>query len=557
MVSSVFGGIQGARNGPTGPTGPTGSSGASGASGATGATGRQGAGVLMFRRKFSTSTSNTNPGSGYFRFNHASPQLADGIPIHFEDIDAVDQQALLVFLETSDSDYDGVLRIELVSDPDTYYLFPIYDVDEHLGWATILLNANIGYQVSTALSADAECWFTFFPTGNRGSAGSPGATGPTGPTGALSTYVREIVLENDGAALAADQVFDLYFPNDCTIDSWVLLADQTGSVSLDLLVDSYANFPPLSGADWTPADHATAPHFWFKAEDATGTNGNAITAWSDASGNGHTATSTAWPIYRSNDLNGLPSIDFGTSKHVEVATTITGSTLTAFALTRRVTSPAAATYARVLSLSKTSQDDYNSANRVAAFLRDNTSSDMATFHNSSARNFASNSMTVDTWKFYTVRFNGTDLDTWWNGTAGSSYTVTSPSWDIGRAMIGAEKDAGSTIASYFNGKINEFILWLGSLSDADVDKVTGYLAWKWGQEASLPGGHTYAGAAPTVGTSDSIVASAYPAISSSDHATDSTLTGWTTAISAGDTMRVLVRSCTGIERLTLSLVIQE
>lgn len=62
---------------------------------------------------------------------------------------------------------------------------------------------------------------------------------------------------------------------------------------------------------------------------------------------------------------------------------------------------------------------------------------------------------------------------------------------------------------------------------------------------------TYANFPPLVG--DSITASAKPTISSSNKAQDSTLTGWTTLITAGDILRFNVDSITTITRATLSL----
>lgn len=62
---------------------------------------------------------------------------------------------------------------------------------------------------------------------------------------------------------------------------------------------------------------------------------------------------------------------------------------------------------------------------------------------------------------------------------------------------------------------------------------------------------TYANFAPT--DADSITASAPPTITSAQKSQDSTLTGWTTSITAGDVLAFNVDSCTTITRLTISL----
>lgn len=61
----------------------------------------------------------------------------------------------------------------------------------------------------------------------------------------------------------------------------------------------------------------------------------------------------------------------------------------------------------------------------------------------------------------------------------------------------------------------------------------------------------YANYPPTI--ADSITAAAKPTISSADKSQDSTLTGWTTAISAGDSLRFNVDSVATITRVVLAL----
>lgn len=58
---------------------------------------------------------------------------------------------------------------------------------------------------------------------------------------------------------------------------------------------------------------------------------------------------------------------------------------------------------------------------------------------------------------------------------------------------------------------------------------------------------------PTI--ANSIVASAPPTLTASDHAQDTTLTGWTTAIAANSTLRFNVNSVATITRLTVALTV--
>lgn len=65
---------------------------------------------------------------------------------------------------------------------------------------------------------------------------------------------------------------------------------------------------------------------------------------------------------------------------------------------------------------------------------------------------------------------------------------------------------------------------------------------------------TYANYPPT--DADSITASAPPTISSAVKSQDTTLTGWTTAVAAGDTLRFNVDSATTVTRVTLALKVR-
>ena len=64
-------------------------------------------------------------------------------------------------------------------------------------------------------------------------------------------------------------------PFDCTINAWTLLADQSGSIVIDIWKDTYANFPPtdadaMPGAGKEPTLSGVA-----KNQDTT------VTDWTD------------------------------------------------------------------------------------------------------------------------------------------------------------------------------------------------------------------------------------------------------------------------------------
>ena len=90
----------------------------------------------------------------------------------------------------------------------------------------------------------------------------------------------------------------------------------------------------------------------------------------------------------------------------------------------------------------------------------------------------------------------------------------------------------------FDCTITSWTLLADQVGDIEID------IWK----------DTYANYPPTVG--DSIVAAAPPSITADDHNQDSTLTGWTTAITAGDTLRFNINSVSGMFRCSLSLSLE-
>jgi hypothetical protein len=121
---------------------------------------------------------------------------------------------------------------------------------------------------------------------------------------------------------------------------------------------------------------------------------------------------------------------------------------------------------------------------------------------------------------------------------------TNPSWVTQYVSVGYVIDGGGLaittgikgdITIPFAGVIDQWTLLADASGSIVVD------VWK----------DTYANYPPTV--ADSITASAKPTITSTTKGQSSTLTGWTTTVAAGSTLRFNVDSCTNITRVTLSL----
>lgn len=89
---------------------------------------------------------------------------------------------------------------------------------------------------------------------------------------ALLPASLEYFIDGGGAVLTAGIKGSIEVPFDCTIDRVTLLADQSGSVVVDIWKDTYANYPPLD------ADSITASAVPTITTDTDSQDGT-LTGW--------------------------------------------------------------------------------------------------------------------------------------------------------------------------------------------------------------------------------------------------------------------------------------
>ncbi len=81
------------------------------------------------------------------------------------------------------------------------------------------------------------------------------------PTTGVSTNVSKgafrITIDGGGSAISNGEKGYISIPYNGTISKWRLMADQTGSITIDLWKDTYGNFPPTSGDSITGTDTPT------------------------------------------------------------------------------------------------------------------------------------------------------------------------------------------------------------------------------------------------------------------------------------------------------------
>lgn len=244
---------------------------------------------------------------------------------------------------------------------------------------------------------------------------------------------------------------------------------------------------------WTPSQLSNV-WGWYKADAITGlADGDSVATWLDESGNNRTmslaASSTS--VLKTGVLNGLPVVRLTAGSYSHAAA-INGSCCVS----------------------------------MAAVLERNTTGGTTAYVSGSAGTDATRSFLFGTINgsqlyfatFGTATYDYRPLHTW----SDNAFKVITASSDHGNGTFRASVDGtatnsvtglttgnlrntatttfigkGSGVGSHF-GDYAELVLFDAAIGEANMQKVEGYLAHKWGLEANLPAGHPYENAAPTV-----------------------------------------------------------
>lgn len=252
-------GATGPAGGPTGATGATGPSGPTGpAGGNTGATGPQGPlGSDAFYYTFDTATADADPGNGFLRFNNATYSSVTRIYVDLLEALGTD---LTAWLDSLDDTGGGFVKVFNALSPQNWAVFQLTSVESATGYRKL----HVVYVSSSGTSIGTTAGDTvlaFAPGGAAGAAGATGANGATGATGAAgasgatgatSPVTVNFVIDGGGSVLTTGLKGWLEMPRAGTITAARLLADQTGSVVVNVWKKAYAGLPA------TVADKITA-----------------------------------------------------------------------------------------------------------------------------------------------------------------------------------------------------------------------------------------------------------------------------------------------------------
>ncbi len=246
---------------------------------------------------------------------------------------------------------------------------------------------------------------------------------------------------------------------------------------------------PPEMIDWTPAEITTT--VWLDAADSgtiTESLGE-VSQWNDKSGNSlhaEQATGSAQPTIVPSSLNGMAAIEFdGSNDFMALPVHNFGNETSLYMVAR----------------AHTLSGDRTILNRQAA-----SSSDKAVYQHyvsssGSLKEWRSGAETGDStiaangwFMFGEVQAASNSVECWLAGLPLA--TGTSEIGWPGSTTLHIGKAQSNGALGWFSGDIAEIVIIQGAATDAERQKVEGYLAWKWGMEADLPLGHPYENEAP-------------------------------------------------------------
>ena len=234
---------------------------------------------------------------------------------------------------------------------------------------------------------------------------------------------------------------------------------------------------------WTPANITTAA--WYDASDASTITDSSglVSNWSDKSGNNNTATQSAGakqPTVGSNTIHGLSSISFNGASNA--LTTV---------LTQLST---ASIYIVANAQTKGTNQDSNLLGAATSFNSGGAFVSTQEYGSGNASDVVFYTSSLPDQQKY---FNGNQLPfTETFDPAIHYHEVTNATTESLPYTLGNRNATNSS--SGFKGEVGEILIFNSVHGSATRQRVEGYLAWKWGLQASLPASHPYKNGAPTL-----------------------------------------------------------
>lgn len=243
---------------------------------------------------------------------------------------------------------------------------------------------------------------------------------------------------------------------------------------------------------WTPADGGlgSALSLWFDASDAASVThaSNVISQVNDKSGqNLHvTPAATREPTRVAAEQNGLDVIRFDGGDNLRktsgVSPNVPRQTQTTFVVCKPTAGVAANLYWTT-----------NGSTIAGIVLMSRSASGLARYAGNSANHAQVTQTGAAAWHMYSGYILASLRSIYVDGTLGDDDTTVE---SLATAPTQFWFGSDSNPTNFYTGDLGEFVQYNGTLSQADREQVEGYLAWKWGLQANLPGGHPYQSSPP-------------------------------------------------------------
>jgi hypothetical protein len=237
---------------------------------------------------------------------------------------------------------------------------------------------------------------------------------------------------------------------------------------------------------------------WMDAADSSTNSmtlsGSTVTVWKDKSGLGNNTTArSGTSTLTSSAINGKSAISMAGGYFTgPFATANTGNQLHAFGV--MTIDSSSGQWPRPLALGRPGVNDYDSSTTTFAIIRYNGTQGVAIGRAGQYLNVGipaySTPFLVQSSHNGATEFMGV------NGTLTPSSLNTGQTGNFNITSYGLGVNTNTGDYFPWNGFYGEVMYFNVQLSEANRQKIEGYLAWKWGLETLLPAGHPHKSAAP-------------------------------------------------------------
>ena len=241
--------------------------------------------------------------------------------------------------------------------------------------------------------------------------------------------------------------------------------------------------------DFNPSQ--TSSRAWYDAQDQTTITESlgAVSQWDDKSGNIENvsqASGASQPTTLLNNANGLNVITFSGAQSL--------SALNAIEWTENF--HAFMVYKRDILSNTTVMGSFNAVDGDWRMAPGNSANNRSQVRQGGATRTQSISGTdITNFYIHELEYSNDTLYSVENGVRSNGLSVVYPGLTTAELFtIGAR----SNIANFFDGDVAEIVIYQSLLSQDAIDRVQGYLAWKWGLVSSLPAGHKYKSYPPKI-----------------------------------------------------------